>query len=452
MEDFYNINGITLDAYQINSIECKNSSTLVVAGAGSGKSLTILGKVKYLIEKEKYKEEEILCISFTNEATKSLKNKLLSLGYNIDTYTFHKLSLNLLNNNNYTIINNNYLDFIIDEYFNSHIKYNNKNNKLYKNLFFSYKNNYNSLKKLIKTFISLSKANGFALSDIYKFYKHSLFEERKILKYILEIYLIYIRELESENKIDFDDMIYLATKNIKNIDIPYKYIIIDEFQDTSYLRYNLINEIIKKNNAKIFVVGDDYQSIYRFSGCNLNIFINFNKYFKDTKIYYLKYTYRNSNELIKVSVDFIMKNKHQLPKSILSNKSLDKPIKIVINKDYKYILDLINNEDTLIIGRNNKDIESIDYKNKLTIHKSKGLEANTVILVNSDNIPSRIRNEAILRHVTSKDYILYEEERRLFYVALTRTKNDIYIMVNKKMSPFVKELIKYYKNYIEIIS
>ncbi|MCR5482827.1 MAG: hypothetical protein K6E99_00240, partial [Bacilli bacterium] len=91
-----------------------------------------------------------------------------------------------------------------------------------------------------------------------------------------------------------------------------------------------------------------------------------------------------------------------------------------------------------------------DYDNKLTIHKSKGLEEENVILINSDNIPSTIKEERLFRFVQKdKSYIPYEEERRIFYVALTRTKNYIYILANKK-SLFIKELIHDYKDYIEI--
>lgn len=147
-----------------------------------------------------------------------------------------------------------------------------------------------------------------------------------------------------------------------------------------------------------------------------------------------------------------MKNPKQLKKQIVSNKNQLRPIKIVFKKSLDYIINKINDEDILILGRNNKDIQQINYPNKLTIHRSKGLEASYVILVNSDNIPSTIRNERILRFVLKEhDYIPYEEERRLFYVALTRTKNDIYIMVNKKISPFVNELIHDYPDDIEII-
>ncbi len=268
----------------------------------------------------------------------------------------------------------------------------------------------------------------------------------------MDIMLIYLRECKSTNSIDFDDMITEAAKIVNKKNIAYKYIIIDEFQDTSYVRYNLIKEIIKKCDSYVFVVGDDWQSIYRFSGCNLNIFVNFKEFFSDVNIFNLKYTYRNSNELINISSRFIMKNKKQLKKEIISNKNLNKPIKIVIGYNIDETIKLINDKDILIIGRNNSDIKDIKWDNLLTIHRSKGLEANNVILVNSDNIPSKIKNEKILRYVLQeKDYIPFEEERRLFYVALTRTKNSIYIMVNKTMSPFVKELLHDNKDMIQII-
>lgn len=454
--NLFNINGYDLDDTQVSAIKSEAQSTLVVAGAGSGKTLTILGKIKYLIECKHVKEDEILCISFTNETVNSLKIKTAEMGYNLDIYTFHKLGLSILGK--VDIISDGYLDYIIDEYFESRIKYD--KTKFISSLFFSNKDTellyktkeYFKLKRTISTFIRLAKSSNMSLEDIHKIYKKVFFNEKKIILMIMEIMLIYKRELISIGKIDFDDMITMSASKIISTNINYKYIIIDEFQDTSFVRYNLIKKIVDKCNAKVFVVGDDWQSIYRFSGCNLNIFIKFNDYFKDTAIYNLKYTYRNSNELIGVSSKFIMKNKKQLKKSIVSNKNLDKPIKIVFDFSVDEIINLIDNLDILVIGRNNSDIKDIDWKNKLTIHRSKGLEASNVILVNSDNIPSRIKNEKILRFVLNdKDYIPFEEERRLFYVALTRTKNNIYIMVKKDVSPFVKELMRDYKKDIQIL-
>ncbi len=451
------INNIELDNTQMEAIKSENKSVLVIAGAGSGKTLTIQGKIKYLIEEKNIKEDEILCISFTNETVNNLKDKLLKLGYDIEVLTFHKLGLKFLNKK-YKIADESTLSYIIDEYFKSFIQFDKKKNRLFRNIFFTdsdinkiFKSRiYINLKNKIYTFIKLAKCNNMNELDIYSFYKKSHFNEKIILKFILDIFHLYKLELESTKSIDLDDIIIKGCEDVHNYKLKYKHIIIDEFQDSSLIRLNLIKEIIKYTNANLFVVGDDFQSIYRFSGSNLNIFINFKDYFNDVKYYYLKYTYRNSNELIHVSTNFIMKNKKQLKKNIVSNKNINKPIKILINYKLEDALKITGRDNILILGRNNKDIENINFENKLTIHKSKGLEEENVILINSDNIPSSIKEEKIFRFLQNdKDYIPYEEERRIFYVALTRTKNNVYILANKK-SLFVKELIHDYKNYIEI--
>lgn len=448
------VNGYTLDNYQMEAVKAMNDAVVVVAGAGSGKTLTIQGKIKYLINNLGYKENEILCLSFTNKSVLDLKSKL---NYNVDVYTFHKLSIKLLENDNYKLVNNNYLDYIINEYFIYYSLNKRKFSKILKRYFYTYKKinkiinskEFNKLKDDIKYFILLVKSNNLSIYDLINKYRFSFFNNRIIINFIIEIYYIYTSELKSTNQIDLDDLIIYATNKVKNIKLPYKYIIIDEFQDTSLIRFNLIYEIIKYTHAKLMVVGDDYQSIYRFNGCKIDIFLSLKKYIKDTKYYYLKHTYRNSNELIYVSISFIMKNKYQLKKEIISNKHEIKPIKIVINKSIDDILKQV--QDALILGRNNKDIENINYDNKMTIHASKGLEYDRVILVNSDSIPNKTNNSYLLSKIIDKDEILYAEERRLFYVALTRTKKDIFIMVNKKMSPFIKELIRDYRRYIEII-
>ena len=179
-------------------------------------------------------------------------------------------------------------------------------------------------------------------------------------------------------------------------------------------------------------------------------------------------TYRNPQELIDIAGKFIMKNKHQIKKELRSSKHNISPIKILLSNDkinsLKRILKLTNSNDIFVIGRNNKDIKMYidnEYSNEkdiytynniqfryLTIHKSKGLESEIVIIINAQDdilgIPSKIKNEKIIKYVNNtKDYYPYEEERRLFYVALTRTKNEVYIISSKaKPSVFIKELIK----------
>ena len=128
----------------------------------------------------------------------------------------------------------------------------------------------------------------------------------------------------------------------------------------------------------------------------------------------------------------------------------------------KYLLELLG-KDTMIIGRNNKDIysyldklEDINNINYYTAHKSKGLESENVILINLTNsvlgFPTHLENSKIVSKLFDKELYKYDEERRLFYVALTRTKNSVYMIIDKNnMSCFVKELIADYKEYIDYI-
>ena len=434
-------------------------NTLVVAGAGSGKTFTIVNKIKYLLDNNIYKENELLVISFTNESVNDLKRKI---DYNLDIMTFHKLAITLINNPDMKISNEYYLKFIINEYFNSYGKYNKKQNKLIKRIL--QEMDIDNLKKLIITFINLYKSNYNDINYLLNLYQKSHFINKIYFKIILEIYHIYNQELESSNLYDFNDMIKIATNNINNniIKTNYKYIIIDEFQDTSLNRFKLIDAIMKQNNAKIFVVGDDYQSIYRFSGCNLDIFLNFNKLVSNLNIINLDYNYRNPKEIIDVANSFIMKNKNQIKKETICLKNINKPIKICFYKNKRTAIEkILKYIDTkyLILGRNNtdKDLFNVQDKPFLTIHKSKGLEEDNIILINLTNnnnsLPSKIKNPKIINKLIKTDYYPYEEERRLFYVALTRTRNNIYLLVPKSnYSIFIKELMKNYKNYIEYIN
>lgn len=434
-------------------------NTLVVAGAGSGKTFTIVNKIKYLLDNNIYKENELLIISFTNESVNDLKRKI---DYDLDIMTFHKLAITLINNPDMKISNEYYLKYIINEYFNSYGKYNKKQNKLIKRIL--QEMDIDNLKKLIFTFINLYKSNYNDINYLLNLYQKSHFINKIYFKIILEIYHIYNQELKASNLYDFNDMIKIATNNINNniIKTNYKYIIIDEFQDTSLNRFKLIDAIMKQNNAKIFVVGDDYQSIYRFSGCNLDIFLNFNKLVNNLNIINLDYNYRNPKEIIDVANSFIMKNKNQIKKETICLKNINKPIKICFYKNKRTAIEkILKYIDTkyLILGRNNKDKDLFNVQDKpfLTIHKSKGLEEDNIILINLTNnnnsLPSKIKNHKIINKLIKTDYYPYEEERRLFYVALTRTRNNIYLLVPKSnYSIFIKELMKNYKNYIEYLN
>ena len=280
---------------------------------------------------------------------------------------------------------------------------------------------------------------------------------------------MYIKEKQSTNSIDLDDLIIIATHLAPEIQMNYKYIIIDEFQDTSMIRLNLITEIQKQCNSKIIAVGDDWQSIYRFSGCDLNIFLNFEKKFKNVSKFFLTKTYRNSHELIKIASKFIMKNNKQIKKNMNSTKSLKHPIELIAYtqkvKTFKKIIDKILNysKDIMILYRNNKDIYNyidkeftldnnvLHYKNArlkhYSVHKSKGLESEYVILINCNNeklgFPNKIEDNQIIQKIIKYEEMKYAEERRLFYVAITRTKEKVFILYDKNNpSIFIKEIKK----------
>ena len=234
----------------------------------------------------------------------------------------------------------------------------------------------------------------------------------------------------------------------------YKYIIIDEYQDISLVKCELIKTIKQKTNSKLLAVGDDFQSIYRFTGTNIKTFINFKDYFPNAQIFKLKKTYRNSEELLEIANKFILKNKRQINKKLWSEKHQKNPIYIYYyNQNQKEVLEKIikKSKNFLILGRNNNDIKNIKYK-AMTVHKSKGLEADNVIILNLEDkvtgFPNKITNDRVLKYVLDdEDEYPYEEERRLFYVALTRTKNSNYLLVNiEKPSIFVQELLKDNKN------
>lgn len=488
--------GYKLDKEQMQIVRNDSRYLLVIAGAGAGKTLTILGKIKYLVENKNIKPDQILCISYTNLATNNLNIKIKNiLNIDIDCLTFHKLALKI-SKNDLNIIDDNYLDEIIYDFFYNKILFSKKHMQMvlfyfHKFSFYHikekyidfYSKNYKQIKLLsreIKAFICLFKANGYDLKYFLDLKKKCLFKSKKIfLLLCLNIYLMYQNSLDKNYLIDFDDLITNAT-NIYKKNLKYKYIIIDEYQDISLIRFKLINKIVKENKANLMAVGDDYQSIYRFSGSSISFFLNFKKIYPDADILYIKNTYRNSSELIYIASKFILKNKKQLKKELHSNKHILKPIKIIYYTKKSEILskvfDYINKKyqsDILVLGRNkndinlylNNNIKLLDKKiiynnykyNYLTVHASKGLEEENVLLINLDNdilgFPNQIKNIKFFNELINVDEkYKYAEERRLFYVALTRTRNNIFILINKnKMSIFADEIITNFFKYIEFI-
>ena len=347
----------------------------------------------------------------------------------------------------------------------------------------------NFVNRIVIPFISYFKRSNYKLED-FKNIKTDNDLLNKQIRVISDIYLNYESKLREKNLIDFEDMINISYKVMpyikeKNLGVDYKYIIIDEYQDVSMQRFNLTKRIEELFKSKIIAFGDDYQTIFGFSGSRIDLMTEFRNYLSDAKQIPIPNVYRNSQELIDVATKFINKNSKQINKKLISNKRLINPIELYIYNDSNYIntninksiilsniLDKIylsnNKSNVLLLERYNNDIdtilnnnlfirknhENIIYKKHedmkidyLTIHKSKGLEYDNCILINAIDdkygFPSKIEDEEIIKLLKPKieENIFYPEERRLFYVAMTRTKNKLYILVPKsKTSSFIREI------------
>lgn len=344
--------------------------------------------------------------------------------------------------------------------------------------------------KLCCTFITLFKSNNYRIEDIESLrntvtkneYNSFLYERTNLFLDIIKIILAeYQKSLASRNAIDFSDMINNAADKVHlGCQIPnYKYIIVDEYQDISKSRFNLLRNLVEQTGAKLFCVGDDWQSIYRFAGSDISLFTSFEKYFGYTKILKIEKTYRNSQQLIDEASQFILKNPLQLRKDLRSDKTLNYPLvfwgfendptQALKGAIRKIVSEFGTQSSILLLGRTNYDMEILEKsglfripKNSkttplkylpipelkidfLSVHKSKGLEADNVIILNFKNeklgFPNQIQDDKVLNLVlTNAEDYKFAEERRLFYVAITRTRNRTFVLTDTaKPSLFFKE-------------
>lgn len=498
MDDFNDVCGKVennfLDKNQINSIIHNDDNQLIIAGAGSGKTTTIIGKIKYLVNKGLVSPNEILLLSFTNASAKEMKSRVQKeIGYEVETYTFHKLGLEIVKkslNEDINIYSEGLSKVIIDNllYLLKNKDYYNKFMEFLNNYIeIDFKNYYEVLFKvssIFETIVNLIKSNNYSLDDFKNICVKS--KNNLIFDLIEPIYENYNKFLVDNNLIDFNDMINKATLYVRENRYihNYKYVIVDEYQDISKSRFNLLKALRKQKFYKLFCVGDDWQSIYRFSGSDIGLITNFKKYWGNTYISKIENTYRFSDKLAKISSKFVMKNPNQIRKCIKGYSSNIFPLSIICGKDDRNCLSVLEEKLKLLeyysnvffIGRYSFDIDilklndnfyikynkiekcyEIIYSKRvdlnikfLTAHKSKGLQADYVVVLNNKNgimgFPSKVEDMKIINLLLDKsDNYPYSEERRLFYVSITRSKKKTFLLVNlDNKSIFIKEIEKMY--------
>ncbi len=390
-----------LNSEQLKVVNAKEKSIFLLAGAGTGKTTVIINRLNKILKETDNKT--FLLITFTKKGVEDLKRRIKVKSETILITTFHGLCYQFL-----------------------------KEDKI----------------KLVKEEELISE--GYSKEVLSKI---DLFKRNKIINNDLTKYNNFLRLI---NKVDFNDLELLLLKKL-NEDNKFKlklskmfdYIFIDEFQDTSSNQYEILKHLKNENNY-FFAVGDPDQSIYNFRGASEAVIFKYLEDFKARK-YEILINYRSYLKIIEVANKLIKHNKRKLHKSLISETTQKGNVEIRNFKNSSSEISFIINEikvlvklgfkfnEIAIIYRNNYLINNIKKSfyshyindiNLLTIHQSKGLEFEVVFVIGL--------NEGILPMKNSK----IDEERRLFYVALTRAKSRLYIITNSKhkKSRFIKEI------------
>lgn len=472
-----------LDREQRKSIYDPARFNLVVAGAGSGKTTTILGKILYLLQSGFASPPEILVLSFTHDSATELRERFLREYYqvfaeqilfekspppNITIETFHSLALKLLRSL--------WPDFSVTT---NEIDNEQPVSEITDNVI-SGSDELTIQISIIREFLDLHELAPEIVAQIAS--KFSSEEYRKLFLTVSEKYQRELSSLLEKHQTTFSGLIKLAIRYLRSgqIKTRFRYIIVDEYQDLSALRQEFLHLLIESSQANLFAVGDDWQAIYGFSGSRVDFTLNFRKFWGDFSLHRISKTYRFGSTIAKLSSSFIMQDHTQIRKQIRSQKEDSSEAIVEICGDSEridlevlthYFESLPEYSSILLLGRFNVDQFRLAHCSKfnltsdgirfhprpdlkirfLTVHQSKGLEANYVILLNNREaklgFPAHVKDpplKAELIKIAEElrlDQVSTNEERRLFYVALTRAKKQVILLtVDGKESSFIKEL------------
>ncbi len=312
-----------LNLPQQEAVKHIDGPLLILAGAGSGKTKTITTRLAYLIKEVGISPANTLTLTFTNKAAKEMEKRALSMIGDSKNYskpmlcTFHKFGLIFLK------------------------KYINRLNRDNRFNIIDTDDKRRALKKIIKE-NNLSLDVGLISSEISK-YKNNLLSpdelfiksDTKLFKNIVTIYKIYQENILKNNLVDFDDLLMLPYQILRdNSDIRemvsrrYRYIMVDEYQDTNKLQFKLLKLLLSEHN-NICVVGDDDQSIYGWRGADIKNIINFQEEFEGSKLIKLEINYRSTSQILKASNELIEHNRQRVGKRLISHRGDGKEVKLM---------------------------------------------------------------------------------------------------------------------------
>lgn len=303
-----------LNDMQKKAVTCTEGPLLVLAGAGSGKTKVLTTRIAYLINEKNVDSSSILAITFTNKAAKEMKDRVIKLigniGYSMKISTFHSFGLSILKEHcdllgyskNFTIIDSDDSMTLIKKI----VKDLNLDSKIFN-------------PKMIRNKISGAKNELMDPAEYVRFANTDMEEK------IVSVYERYQKRLKLNNSFDFDDLLMLPIKLLKeNPDVlkqyqeKFKYVMVDEYQDTNQAQY-ILTKMMSAKYKNICVVGDNDQSIYMFRGANYRNILNFEKDYKNTSVILLEENYRSTKNILDVANSIIKNNKSRKDKTLWTN-------------------------------------------------------------------------------------------------------------------------------------
>ena len=353
-----------LNDEQIEAVKHNEGPCLVLAGAGSGKTKVLTNRIAYLIENG-VRDYNILAITFTNKAAKEMRDRVYNLVGDVASFigTFHSLGLRIIRENcgylnlpsNFSIIDSDDVLTVIKKI----LKDMNLDTKQYSPSY-------------IRNRISFIKNQMLSEMELDKFFN------TPIDKIVVDVYYKYNERLIASAAVDFDDLLLMPVRLfehnkeiLEHYQERYKYILIDEYQDTNPVQYKL-SKLLASKYKNIFVVGDMNQSIYAFRQADYHNIVNFEKDYANAKTIKLEHNYRSTNNILNAANDVISHNKERKDLRLYSDKgdgpkitylrSYDEKheISLVIDEINKLYLDGYEPKDVAILYRTNAQSRAIE--------------------------------------------------------------------------------------------
>lgn len=481
-----------LNASQREAVLLSDNHNLILAGAGSGKTSVLIARVRYLIESQQSKAENILLLAFSKKASLEMKKRFQHLGLeNVRVLTFHGLAKKILEEITQKKIvisplamnqesKTTWLVLFLSKYFV--IPTNEKRWKKHLSQWhipgiklkkpFIEQLHDSDLHQWMWRLISLLNQQNENYIQLKQLVKGDAQAESE-LNLIWPVFKKYKQTLKEQGAYDFQGLIREASKLLKRKQAQfgrqYDHIMVDEYQDISPSRLFFLQALChvqRERGPSLFAVGDDWQAIYRFAGADVRLTSDFLSRFPDGVIGHLEMTYRFNSQIGDVANRFIQVNPKQLTKPLQSfRKTNKKAVHLIETSAIETKLEKLSanirsekRASVMFIGRQHKNKPSqfehwvrqyprLDF-HYVTAHASKGLEADYVFLidVNAGIFPAQQRQQGLEYVLLMMDEMEYAEERRLFYVALTRARHACWICSNEtQLSPFIEEL--YAQNY-----